>query len=435
MMACPNRCAPSGSRRPRRRSPPTRPTEGVCPRKFLIRHAVPLLEPLDPRALDNVNTPEEYAQALAASTPLESIAMQLKIQYYALMREQAGRSEEFARDRRRHAGGPVRRIERALWIHAHARTIEGGGQQRVQRLVPPPGRGRCRRLHPSGGGRLMRFRFTASAIDTGNARRELLDLGAGGYVSFEGWVRDYNEGQEVTRLEYEAFQELAVKEGERILAEALRRFPVKHALCIHRIGALDLSDMAVWVGVSSAHRGEAFDACRFIIDEVKHRVPIWKKEHYRNGDSGWVNCERCAAGAAASTLTIATPRLTSRPTQVRMQPDYSRQLLLKEIGAQGQAQLARSRVLIVGAGGLGSPVLQYLAGAGVGCLGHRRCRHPGCQQSASPAALRSGRCRPQKAELASAAVQTHQPGRAGRCARRAPRCKQRPRSDPRATTS
>jgi molybdopterin synthase catalytic subunit len=53
--------------------------------------------------------------------------------------------------------------------------------------------------------------------------------------------------------------------------------------------------MAVWVGVSSAHRGEAFDACRFIIDEVKHRLPIWKKEHYRSGNSGWVNCERCAA--------------------------------------------------------------------------------------------------------------------------------------------
>ncbi len=141
----------------------------------------------------------------------------------------------------------------------------------------------------------MRFRLTQSAIDTQSARRELLDLGAGGYVSFEGWVRDHNGGLEVTRLEYEAFQELSLKEGERILAEALRRFPLKHALCIHRLGSLQLSDMAVWVGVSSAHRGEAFDACRFIIDEVKHRVPIWKKEHYRNGDSGWVNCERCAA--------------------------------------------------------------------------------------------------------------------------------------------
>jgi molybdopterin synthase catalytic subunit len=141
----------------------------------------------------------------------------------------------------------------------------------------------------------MRFRFTEEAIDTAAARRELLDPAAGGFVSFEGWVRNFNEGQEVTRLEYEAFQALAVKEGERILAEAAARFPVKSALCIHRVGSLALTDMAVWVGVSAVHRGEAFDACRFIIDEVKHRVPIWKKEHYRNGDSGWVNCEHCAA--------------------------------------------------------------------------------------------------------------------------------------------
>ena len=141
----------------------------------------------------------------------------------------------------------------------------------------------------------MRFRFTEAAIDTASARRELLECGAGGYVSFEGWVRNFNEGQEVTRLEYEAYQDLAVKEGERILSEALQRFPVKHASCIHRLGALELSDLAVWVGVSAPHRGEAFDACRFIIDEVKHRVPIWKKEHYLSGNSGWVNCERCAS--------------------------------------------------------------------------------------------------------------------------------------------
>ena len=141
----------------------------------------------------------------------------------------------------------------------------------------------------------MRFRFTDAAIDTAAARRELLDRGAGGYVSFEGWVRDFNEGQKVTRLEYEAFQALALKEGERILTEAAQRYPIKHAACIHRVGSLDLTDMAVWVGVSAVHRGEAFAACRYIIDEVKHRVPIWKKEHYGSGDSGWVNCERCAA--------------------------------------------------------------------------------------------------------------------------------------------
>ncbi len=145
----------------------------------------------------------------------------------------------------------------------------------------------------------MSFSFTESAIDTGAARRTLLDRGAGGYVSFEGWVRDFNEGREVTRLEYEAFQALAVKEGERILAEALRRHPIQRAACIHRVGSLELSDLAVWVGVSAVHRGEAFDACRYIIDEIKHRLPIWKKEHYRSGDSGWVNCERCAAAPHA----------------------------------------------------------------------------------------------------------------------------------------
>jgi len=142
---------------------------------------------------------------------------------------------------------------------------------------------------------MTRFRLTSVAIDTESARRELLYSGAGGYVSFEGWVRNYNEGREVTRLEYEAFAELAVNEGERIVADVAARIPITQALCIHRVGALEISEMAVWVGVSAVHRGEAFDACRQIIDAVKHRVPIWKKEFYRNGDSGWVNCEHCAA--------------------------------------------------------------------------------------------------------------------------------------------
>ena len=141
----------------------------------------------------------------------------------------------------------------------------------------------------------MRFRFTTAAIDPETARRELVDAAAGACASFEGWVRNFNDGHEVKRLEYEAFADLAVKEGERIAAEALARFPIRHSLCVHRIGSLAVGEMAVWVGVSSAHRGEAFDACRYIIDEVKHRVPIWKKEHYLNGDSGWVNCEHCAA--------------------------------------------------------------------------------------------------------------------------------------------
>jgi molybdopterin synthase catalytic subunit len=141
------------------------------------------------------------------------------------------------------------------------------------------------------------FQFTRTPIAPEELRLALADPACGGYAAFEGWVRDSNEGQRVRGLEYEAFEALAVREGERIVAEATARFGVAHAACMHRIGALAVGELAVWVGVSAAHRDEAFRACRYIIDEVKHRLPIWKKEHYLNGDSGWVNCERCAAAA------------------------------------------------------------------------------------------------------------------------------------------
>ena len=142
------------------------------------------------------------------------------------------------------------------------------------------------------------FRFSRAPLESGTLGAALADPGCGGYAAFEGWVRDNNEGARVRRLEYEAFEELAVREGERIVAEAIARFGVAHAACVHRVGELAVGELAVWVGVSAAHRDEAFRACRYIIDEVKHRLPIWKKEHYLSGDSGWVNCERCAAPAA-----------------------------------------------------------------------------------------------------------------------------------------
>jgi len=141
---------------------------------------------------------------------------------------------------------------------------------------------------------MKRFTFSTDSIDCAALQNELRDARAGGFASFEGWVRNHNEGHDVTRLEYEAFEALAIKEGERIIEEAMQKFGVLKAACVHRIGELGIGDVAVWVGVSSAHRGEAFEACRYIIDAEKHRLPIWKKEHYVNGDSGWVNCERCA---------------------------------------------------------------------------------------------------------------------------------------------
>jgi molybdopterin synthase catalytic subunit len=136
--------------------------------------------------------------------------------------------------------------------------------------------------------------ITTEVIRPDSLRDGLVDDAAGAYTSFEGWIRNVNEGKDVLRLEYESYEPLAVSEGQSVVEEAIAKFSVLNAQCVHRVGLLEIGECAVWVGVSSGHRDEAFKACRFIIDEIKIRLPIWKKEHYVDGNSGWVNCERCA---------------------------------------------------------------------------------------------------------------------------------------------
>lgn len=136
---------------------------------------------------------------------------------------------------------------------------------------------------------MARFSLAETPFDTASLRASLLDDRVGGYASFEGWVRNHNEGRPVAGLRYEAYAALAESEGERILDEARSRHDILDARCVHRIGDLAIGELAVWVGVTSAHRDAAFAACRFIIDEVKARVPIWKRERYVEGDAGWLH--------------------------------------------------------------------------------------------------------------------------------------------------
>lgn len=146
----------------------------------------------------------------------------------------------------------------------------------------------------AGGGRLMEPRFALSdrPIDPARERRRLADPRAGGYAAFEGWVRDHDGGRAVVGLDYQVYPELALREGERVIAEARERFDILRARCVHRRGELAIGDLAVWVGVSAAHRDAAFAACRYVIDQVKDRLPIWKREHYTDGKSVWINCQR-----------------------------------------------------------------------------------------------------------------------------------------------
>ena len=151
---------------------------------------------------------------------------------------------------------------------------------------------------------------TSQAIDPAAQREALFDDAAGGYAAFEGWVRNHNEGREVLRLEYEAYEPLVITEGNKIIAEAMAAYPFVKADFVHRTGLLEIGDCAVWVGVAARHRDEAFRACRYIIDELKLRLPIWKKEYYVDGDSGWVNCERCSRSAGVSMSTAAASQGT-----------------------------------------------------------------------------------------------------------------------------
>lgn len=129
------------------------------------------------------------------------------------------------------------------------------------------------------------FELTESPIEA----RSQVGESDGALVVFEGIVRDHNDGRAVDSLDYEAMANVAVKEGNKIIEEALRAYDVSAVHCIHRIGALQIGDAAVRVAVTAAHRGAAFAACQFVIDEVKRRVPIWKRERYADGTVEWVN--------------------------------------------------------------------------------------------------------------------------------------------------
>ena len=149
------------------------------------------------------------------------------------------------------------------------------------------------------------FELTDQAIKPSSLRKTFSNADSGGFVSFEGWVRNWNKGQRVQSLVYEAYEELALREGSKVLGEALQRFPVHKLIAVHRVGHLELTDVAVWVGATGRHRAESFAACRFAIDQIKARVPIWKKEFYQDGESEWVGCPACANHGHSSATIFA----------------------------------------------------------------------------------------------------------------------------------
>lgn len=143
------------------------------------------------------------------------------------------------------------------------------------------------------------FALSEQPLNPTAYQTQLQNPRAGALATFEGWVRNHNEGRDVCALEYEAYPTMAEKEAARIIDEAQERFDILDVYTIHRIGKLAIGDLAVYIGVTAEHRRPAFQACQFLIDQIKIRLPIWKKEIYTDGDSGWVKCEHCAHVSSA----------------------------------------------------------------------------------------------------------------------------------------
>jgi molybdopterin synthase catalytic subunit len=139
---------------------------------------------------------------------------------------------------------------------------------------------------------MIKFILSSEPIFPPEMSRLLVNNTAGALVTFEGWVRNYNQGKLVVALEYEVYEILAQKEGEKILQEAQTKFNLCGAVACHRQGRLNVGEIAVWVGATAVHRGAAFAGTRYIINSIKNRLPIWKKEFYNGEQPQWILCSQ-----------------------------------------------------------------------------------------------------------------------------------------------
>lgn len=137
--------------------------------------------------------------------------------------------------------------------------------------------------------------LTTEPLDVGAIARRTVPPNCGAIVTLDGFVRQFTKGRETQYLVYEAYEPMAVKEMTKIANEALAEFPIEHVAISHRIGRLEIGETSVVIAVASPHRRAAFEACEWLIKDLKRRVPIWKKEVYADGEV-WI--EGDTSGAA-----------------------------------------------------------------------------------------------------------------------------------------
>lgn len=132
--------------------------------------------------------------------------------------------------------------------------------------------------------------ITHEALTFDLAQKFISGKSSGAQIFFAGTVRDHNLGKKVRSLEYSAYEPMAEKLLAKMAEKTLEQFKVEKIYMVHRLGHLALEDISILIAVSSAHRDETYKASRFLIEQVKHHLPVWKKEHYVDEDALWVRC-------------------------------------------------------------------------------------------------------------------------------------------------
>ena len=143
----------------------------------------------------------------------------------------------------------------------------------------------------------MRSAIVARPIDVAALAAEVARAEHGAVIVFVGSVRDMNEGRAVTGIEYQAYEAMAGRELQTIVAEAAGKFGTEAIVVEHRTGRLAVREASVAIALSHGHRGPAYEASRYIIEELKRRVPVWKREEYVDGTREWVDPGGLRAGA------------------------------------------------------------------------------------------------------------------------------------------
>lgn len=218
--------------------------------------------------------------------------MQVRVLFFGQLKDIAGRSTDTATlpegatlaDLLAHYGGQTPRLKEFLPSIALSLNQEYAAPSSRLRendevaLLPPVSGGAPTETatHP-------RVQIVRAPIDIAAVIESLKAPEDGATLAFEGIVRDNTRGRKTLYLDYESYEQMALKQMQGLIQQALEQFKVRDAAIVHRLGRLEIGETSVLIVVSSAHRGAAFDACHWLIDNLKKTVPIWKKEHFEDG--------------------------------------------------------------------------------------------------------------------------------------------------------